>query len=100
MATEKTDAVFDLVLYLVSCSRLALEEPTIYGSFRLLEAAARTIASFDPEGTDDFLARQHESIEAGKLQVIERHAEYRAWLDDVLRVIVAEAKRRSAAMSE
>jgi hypothetical protein len=89
------DAVFDLVLYLVSCSRLTLEEPAIYGSFRLLEAAARTIASLDPDGTDGFLAAHHESIEAGKLQMIERHEDYQAWIDELLRTLVAEAKRRS-----
>jgi hypothetical protein len=86
--------LFQLVLYLVSCSRLSLEEPTIYGSFRLVEGAVRIIDALDPEGTDEYLTRTRASIEENKLLMIDRADEYRDWLDDLLRQIVAEAKLR------
>jgi hypothetical protein len=96
MASEAgADPLFELVVYLVSCARLSLEEPVIYGSFRLIEAASRIVAALDPDQSDPFLARQRSLIEANKLLMIDHQAEYRSWLDDLLRNIVAEAKRRA-----
>jgi hypothetical protein len=86
--------LFELVVYLVSCSRLSLEEPTIYGSFRLIEGAARVIEALDPDGSDEYLARTRSLIEQNKLLMIDRQDEYRHWLDELLRQIVAEAKVR------
>jgi hypothetical protein len=86
--------LFDLILYLVSCSRLSLEEPTIYGSFRLIEGAARVIEALDPEGADGYLSRTRTQIEQNKLLMIDEPQEYQSWLDGLLRQIVAEAKLR------
>ena len=87
-------SLLELVLYLVSCSRLSLEEPTIYGSFRLIEGASRVIAMLDPDGKDAFLAGARREIEEHKLIMVDRHEDYTAFLDDLLRDVVAEAKRR------
>lgn len=94
--TADTDSprLFEFVLYLVSCSRLSLEEPTIYGSFRLIEGASRLIAMLDPDGKDAFLAGARREIEEHKLFMVDRHEDYTAFLDDLLRDVVAEAKRR------
>jgi Family of unknown function (DUF6092) len=86
--------LFELVMYLVSCSRLSLEEPTIYGSFRLVEGAVRVIDALDPGGSDEYLTRTRTTIEQNKLLMIDRPDEYRDWLDELLRQIVAEAKLR------
>ena len=95
MAPEAgTKTLLEFVVYLVSCARLSLEEPVIYGSFRLIEAASRLIAALDPDESDPFLARQRSLIETNKLLMIDHQAEYRSWLDELLRGIVAEAKRR------
>lgn len=37
------DPFFELAVYLVSSARLSLEEPVVYGSFRLVEAILRVI---------------------------------------------------------
>ena len=86
--------LFELVVYLVSCSRLSLEEPTIHGSFRLIEGAARLIEALDPDGADEYLARTRALIEQNKLLMIDHQDEYQRWLDELLRQIVAEAKLR------
>ena len=90
----EADGLLEYVLYLVSCSRLSLEEPPIYGSFRLIEGASRLIAMLDPEGTDPFLAGARRRIEEHKLMMVDRHDEYTAFLDDLLREVVAEARAR------
>jgi hypothetical protein len=90
----EAEALFEYVLYLVSCSRLSLEEPPIYGSFRLIEGASRLIELIDPEGKDDFLVHARRRIEEHKLMMVDRHEEYTAFLDDLLRDVVAEAKAR------
>lgn len=93
------DAVFALVLYLVSCARLSLDEPVVYGSFRLIEGAARLIedAPLFGAGEDDFLRRCREEIEREKIRMIDDASGYRAWLDDLLRRVAAEATRRNLA---
>jgi len=88
------EGLFEYVLYLVSCSRLSLEEPPIYGSFRLIEGASRLIEMLDPEGTDTFLSDARRRIEEHKLMMVDRHEEYTAFLDDLLRDVVAEARAR------
>jgi hypothetical protein len=88
------DGLLEFVLYLVSCSRLSLEEPPIYGSFRLIEGASRLIELLDPDGTDEFLAAARVRIEEHKLMMVDRHEEYTAFLDDLLRDVVAQARAR------
>ncbi len=92
-AADDPASPFELVLYLVACARLALDEPPIYGSFRLVEAAARTIEAL-PAGGDDVLRRVRDSVEEHKLLMIDRRDAYRQWLDGLLRELTAEALRR------
>jgi hypothetical protein len=92
------DALFELILYLVSCARLSLDEPPIYGSFRLVEGASRLIeaaargADFAP---DRLLLECREAIEREKLKVIDDRDGYREWLDGLLQQMAAEATRRN-----
>ena len=67
MGGDGDGGLFEFALYLVSCSRLSLEEPPIYGSFRLIEGASRLIAMLDPDGNDAFLAGARRRIEEHKL---------------------------------
>jgi len=86
------DRLFDLVVYLVSCARLSLDEPVIYGSFRLVEGASRLI---DGETDDPFLLRCRAEIEAEKLKMIDDPDGYREFLDRLLRDVAGEATRRN-----
>ncbi len=91
------DRLFELVLYLVSSARLALDETPIYGSLRLVEGASRLVEAAAALGieADEFLTRGRDSIEGNKLKMIEDHEGYHAWLTDLLREFAAEAARRN-----
>ena len=58
------------------------------------------IAMLDPDGKDVFLAGARREIEEHKLMMVDQHAGYTAFLDDLLRDVVAEAKRRILTLAE
>jgi hypothetical protein len=95
--TVRENRLFELVAYLVSCSRLSLDEPPIYGSFRLIEAVGRVVDAADALGipVDKEIRDAREQIEANKLLMIDDHVGYRAWLDGLLAETAAEAARRN-----
>jgi hypothetical protein len=87
------EQLFEFILYLVSCSRLTLDELPVYGSFRLIEGASRLI---EATGTGDaFLRESREAIERQKLLMIDDRAGYEAWLTELLREFATEATRRN-----
>lgn len=94
--------LFEYVLYLASCARLSLDEPPIYGSFRLIEGASRLIDAAPRWGleVDDSLARARASIEEHKLQMIDEQDAYRDWLGDLLGELAAEATERNLRLPE
>jgi uncharacterized protein DUF6092 len=81
METAPENRLYELVAYLVSCSRLSLDEPPIYGSFRLIEAVGRVVDTAE--------------IEKHKLLMIDDHDAYREWLDGLLAQVAGEARRRN-----
>lgn len=83
---------FELALYLIASARDCLDEPLIYGPFRMIEGASRLL---DGAGEDAFLARAKGTIDREKYGVMARREEFAAWLDDLLREFAAEAKRRN-----
>ena len=97
METDPENRLFELVAYLVSCSRLSLDEPPIYGSFRLIEAVGRLVDAADALGiaVDPEIRNAREQIEANKLLMIDDHDGYRAWLDGLLAEVAAEATCRN-----
>ena len=94
-------ALFDLALYLICSSRLALEENVGLGSFRLLDGADRLIAAARELGVpvDPFLERELPTIAAEKLQVMWDMEHYTASLDAMQARFVAEARRRNIAVA-
>ena len=93
-------ALFDLALYLICCSRLALEENVGLGSFRLLEGAARLIAATRELGlpADPFLGGELRAIDEVKPQVMWDMERYVTELDELQSRFVAEALRRNIAV--
>lgn len=86
---------FDLAVYLLASARLALDEPLIYASFRLLEGASRAIGP--DAGQEEYLRGLRQEIESEKLRMIDDPAGYASWLDELLRRAAAEAKRLNRA---
>jgi hypothetical protein len=97
--TAPEDRLFELVAYLVACSRLTLDEPQIYGSFRLIEAVVRLVEAAQAVGiaVDGEIIAARDSINREKLRMIEDHDGYRAWLDELLAEVATEATRRNLA---
>jgi hypothetical protein len=86
------EALFEHALYLVASARDCLDEPLVYGPFRMIEGVSRLIERF-PE--DEFLRASKEQIDSEKYEVMGDRERFAAWLDDLLRRFAAEAKRRN-----
>ena len=82
------------MLYLVASARDCLDEPPIYGPFRLVDGVSRLAAAL-PD--DPFVQSIRDEIEREKVQVMGDRERFAAWLDDLLRRVAAEAKRRNLA---
>ena len=93
-ATAKTDVaeLFVNVLYLVASARDCIDEPLIYGPFRMIEGVSRML-----EGArgDVFLSQMKAEIDAQKYSVMGDRVSFARWLDALLRDFAAEAKRRN-----
>jgi hypothetical protein len=87
-------AAFRLATFLVTAARDVIEEPAIYGPFRMIDAVDRLIApSFD----DDFLSAIQPELEREKQKVMTHREAFVAWLDDLAARFAVEAKRRNLA---
>ena len=92
MTEAPSEPLFEHALYLVASARDCLDEPLIYGPFRMIEGVSRLIAAF-PD--DAFLARQKEIIDREKYEVMADRERFAAWLDEILRHFAAESRRRN-----
>ena len=86
------DRLFEHVLYLVASARDCLDEPLIYGPFRMIEGVSRLIEAF-PD--DSFLDEAKERVDSEKYEVMGDRDRFAAWLDELLKQFAAEAKRRN-----
>lgn len=83
---------FRLATFLVTAARDMVDEPAIYGPFRMVDAVDRLIArSFD----DDFLREIQPELERQKQKVMSDREGFVAWLDDLAARFAREAKRRN-----
>jgi hypothetical protein len=89
----RDERLFEHVLYLVASARDCLDEPLIYGPFRMIEGVSRLIEAF-PD--DSFLDEAKGRIDGEKYEVMGDRERFAAWLDELLRQFAAEAKRRNA----
>lgn len=85
-------ALFEHALYLVASARDCLDEPHVYGPFRMVEGVSRLIESF-PD--DPFLRDAKEQIDREKYEIMGDRDLFASWLDELLRRFAAEAKRRN-----
>jgi hypothetical protein len=94
---ESETPFFDLVAFLVSSARGALEEGVYTASLRLIEAAGRLAALAADQESNEFLRAVGGDIHDGATTSYLRSAdEYVAFLDRVLEAVAAEVRRRNA----
>ncbi|KXA99376.1 hypothetical protein AKJ40_03315 [candidate division MSBL1 archaeon SCGC-AAA259M10] len=60
---KEDDPFYDLICYIATSARGCVEEPKIYGSFRLIETMERVINILEEEGyADDFYLNLRDKI--------------------------------------
>ncbi len=92
--TARDQAAFRLATFLVTAARDVVDEPAIYGPFRMVDAVDRLIAGvFD----DDFLRELKPELEREKQKVMTDRDAFVRWLDDLAARFAAEARRRNLA---
>lgn len=92
--TATDPAAFRLATFLVTAARDLVDEPPIYGPFRMIDAVDRLMSgAFD----DDFLRSVQPELEREKFKVISDRDAFVAWLDDISAQFAAEARRRNLA---
>jgi hypothetical protein len=90
-------AAFRLATFLVTAARDLVDEPAIYGPFRMVDAVDRLMAGvFD----DDFLRALKPELEREKQKVMSDRDAFVAWLDELAAAFASEAKRRNLAGEE
>jgi hypothetical protein len=94
--TEKN--LYELLAFLVSSAYLCINEPKLYGTFRLIDGASRLI-ELSLEGgqleDDRFLRRFKESLDERKLLLMTDEKAYFGFLEDATRQMAKEMKRRA-----
>ena len=92
------DYLLELIAFLATSARGCIDEPPIYGPFRLIDALSRLIdlpkyATCLKE--DDFLHKIKAEIEEKKYSVMSNTEEFQDMLDSVVLKVTKELKRRS-----
>lgn len=101
MGKEKTDGdkyLFDLSVFLATSARGCVEEPHLYGPFRLVDALSR-LAELPKYATclkeDPFLLKMKRVVDEKKFLVVSDTETFKAFLDSLVREFAKELKRRS-----
>ena len=74
-----------LFCYIITSARGCLEEPKLYGPFRLIDSVGRIITLLDNEGlADDFLKQERAKIEENKYLVMQDEKGFTKFLDELV----------------
>lgn len=74
-----------LFCYIITSARGCIEEPKLYGPFRLIDSVERIITLLDNEGlADDFLKRERAKIEENKYLVMQGKEDFVKFLDELV----------------
>jgi hypothetical protein len=95
MLTE--DDVLELLAFLVTSARLCVDEPKLYGTFRLVDAASRLIGFvLENDRLEDKqpLQQLKDEIDEKKFLMTTDQEEYVQFLDDLTRKVARELKQR------
>jgi len=81
---KSRDEFFALLAFLVTSARNCVEEPKLYGPFRLIDGASRLIEILEGAGiADEFLVEMRGKIDGGKYSVMGDKDEFIKFLDDL-----------------
>jgi len=91
------DAAFELLVFLITSARGCVDEPKLYGTFRLVDGASKLIGFVlenHPEQSEGFLRDLKEEIDERKLSLMTDREGYIEFLSDITRKVGQELKRR------
>ena len=92
--------LYEILAFLFSSAHLLVNEPHLYGTFRLIDAATRLIG-FALEGgeleDDKFLRQLKEDVDSRKLLLMTDEETYFQLLEDATREMAKEMKTRATA---
>jgi len=97
------EAVFEFATFLVASARGCIEEPHLYGPFRLLDAFGRFVEMcrgaewYTP---DAFLDQAKRAVDENKGLAISDSNEFRKFMDTLVRDFAKELKRRAAGFQQ
>lgn len=92
------DNAIELLAFLVTSAQGVVNEPELYGSFRLIDAASRLLGFILGTGRSTnpaVLQRIRDSIEDNKMRMVTDEQGYLAFLDDIVRMTAKELKSAS-----
>ena len=82
-----------LFCYMITSARGCIEEPKLYGPFRLVDSVGRIITLLDNEGlADDFLKKEMAKIEESKYLVMQDEKGFTRFLDELVIDFTQELK--------
>jgi hypothetical protein len=97
MVTE--DDVFELLAFLATSARLCVDEPKLYGTFRLVDGASRLLGfvlKSDQMEDRQSLQQLKDEIDEKKLLLTTDQEAYFNFLDDLTRKVARELKERAS----
>jgi len=75
----------ELFCFMASSARGCVEEPTIYGPFRLVDSLEKILHILEDQGiADDFMKKEKEKIAEKKLVVITDQEAFVRFLDEIV----------------
>lgn len=85
-----------LFCYLIASARGCIEEPKIYGPFRLIDSVERLITLLEDQGlADDFLKREKTKIGEKKYLLMEDEKGFTKFLDELVIDFTRKLKERT-----
>lgn len=98
--SQAENPLFAVVVYLVASARDCLDEPLIYGPFRIIEGVSHLIEaseSIPGLAEDPFMKELKVWIDEHKYNVMADRESFAEWLGELLARCATEAKRRNGA---
>lgn len=90
--------VYELLAFLVSSAQLLVDEPRLYGPFRLIDAGSRLLGLvLERGGTEsEFLSSFKRHLDASKMLAISDEKAFVEFLNDSSRRLARELRRRAS----
>lgn len=86
-----SEGLTEVAGFMVTSARGLMDEPSLYGPFRLVDATSRLVVTLEDCGAaTPFLTRLRAAIEAGRESSMGTPEEFRSFLDGLVQLMVAE----------